>query len=91
MLVIVWVTKNLAPECFERQVKLLVPVTFAVVSILQPALGFIVGCGTVSLYLIHKEWLFPSSRDINTDDEEMYLYRQAVACTGFLYRVDKKL
>jgi hypothetical protein len=57
------VTKNLlsrAPPCFGRHVKPLVPVAFAVVSTLQPALG---PCG--GLCVIHKEGLCPSSGDIN--------------------------
>jgi hypothetical protein len=40
--VIAWVTKNvlsLAPPCFGRHVKSLVPAVFAIVSTHQPALG----------------------------------------------------
>jgi hypothetical protein len=57
--VIGWVTKNLlfrVPPCSGRHVKLLVPAAFAVGSTHQPEL---------SLCVILKERLCPTSRDIN--------------------------
>jgi hypothetical protein len=59
--VIGWVTKyllSLAPSCFGRHVKPLVPATFAVVSTYQSTLG---PRGSFSLCVSHKEGLCPSS------------------------------
>jgi hypothetical protein len=63
-----WVTKNLLSRvspCFGRHVKPLVPNAFEVVSTHQPALGPVVSYGPLSLCVIHKEGLCPSSGDIN--------------------------
>jgi hypothetical protein len=66
--VIGWVTKiflSLAPPCFGRHVKPLVPAAFAVVGTYQPALGRGGLYGPLFLCVIHKEGLYPSSGDIN--------------------------
>jgi hypothetical protein len=63
-----WVTKNLifrAPSCFGRHVKPLVPAVYAVVSPTNPHWVPVVGYDPFSLWVIHKEALCPSSRDIN--------------------------
>jgi hypothetical protein len=51
--------------CFGRHVKPLIPAAFAVVSTQQPALGRVVGYGPLSLCVIHKKGLCPSSGGIN--------------------------
>jgi hypothetical protein len=55
-------------SCFERRVKSLVLAAFAIVSTHQyphPHWARVVGYGTFSLCVIHKEGLCPSSGDIN--------------------------
>jgi hypothetical protein len=49
---------------FRRHVKLLVPVIFQIVITHQFSLTRVVGYGTFSLWVIHKEGLCPSSGDI---------------------------
>jgi hypothetical protein len=59
-----WVTKNLlslAPPCFGRHVKPMVPVAFAVVAPTNPHWARVEGYGPFSVCVIHKEGLCPSS------------------------------
>jgi hypothetical protein len=66
--VIRWVTKKLlsrVPLCFGRHVRPLIPAAFAVRFGGQSAPGPLVGYGTFSLCVIHKEGLCLSSGDIN--------------------------
>jgi hypothetical protein len=66
--VIGWVTKNLlsrAPPCFVRHAKPLVPAAFAMLAPTNPHWARVVGYGSFSLCVIHKEGLCPSIGDIN--------------------------
>jgi hypothetical protein len=63
-----WVIKNLlsrAPQCFGGHVKPLVSAALAVVSTHQPHWARVVRYGPLSLCVIQKEGLCPSSGDIN--------------------------
>jgi hypothetical protein len=63
-----WATKNLFSRVlpfFGMHVKLLVPVALAVVSTCNTHWARVVGYGPISLCVIHKEGLCPSSGDIN--------------------------
>jgi hypothetical protein len=62
------ITKNLlsrAPQCFGRHVKPLVPAALKSLAPTNPHWARVVGYGSFSLCVFHKEGLCPSSGDIN--------------------------
>jgi hypothetical protein len=66
--VIRWVTKHLlsrVPPCFGRHVKPFVPAAILVVPPTNPHWASMVDYGPISLCVIHKEGLCPSSGDMN--------------------------